>query len=553
MTKKPGYVVLARKYRPQTFADVLGQPAVSVTLCNALTAQRLHHAYLFTGPRGVGKTTMARILAKALNCVKGPTPEPCGECDPCREIAASSCLDVLEMDAASHTGVDNVREVIIDTVALAPSRDRYKVFIIDEAHMLSGAAFNALLKTLEEPPAHVVFVLATTESAKIPGTIASRCQRFKFRPIAVDSLHRHLTGLAAKEKIAVEPEALELLARSAEGSLRDAVSLLDQCRSFTDKAVTADLVREMFGFVPVDILLGLARALAGGDGAALAGWLVKVYEEGVEPSQLLKDLRSGLQGVYLERAGMSEREDKVWSEAMKGLSAESLRFLLERVNKTLEDLRFGDMPRLTLELGLFGCLEAAGDLAVWIKRLEDLEKRLASAQPAAMASAPALGGVPAPAAGGWAAPAPSAPAVGGALPLKQLWPQLVSKVREDKPSLAAALESSRPSAMPDGSWKIFCRRAFDMDMVNRGMAIIEAKLATLSSIKTCLSVVVDDSGLGSDEVSGEGAAQDSGPAPEAAPWQEANESEGKPASGATLSRAEKIFGGTTRFIKKKPS
>ena len=245
--EKSAHQVLARKYRPQGFEELVGQDAVSQTLRNALGSKRIHHAYLLTGPRGCGKTTTARILAKGLNCEKGPTAEPCGECTPCKEITLSSCLDVMEMDAASNTGVDNVRQIIIETVGLAPARDRYKVFIIDEVHMLSTSAFNALLKTIEEPPPNVVFILATTEVHKVPATIASRCQRFKFRPVQPEPLAEYLAGIAKKEKIAVEPEALQLLARAAEGSLRDAISLLDQCRSAGEGKVTLDSVREMYG------------------------------------------------------------------------------------------------------------------------------------------------------------------------------------------------------------------------------------------------------------------------------------------------------------------
>ena len=526
---KTPYLVLARKYRPQAFDEVLGQPAVSVTLKNALASKRIHHAYLFTGPRGVGKTTMARLLAKALNCVKGPTPEPCGKCNPCHEIASASCLDVLEMDAASHTGVDNVREIIIETVALAPNRDRYKVFIIDEAHMLSTAAFNALLKTLEEPPPHVVFVLATTEAAKVPATIASRCQRYKFRPIAADIIEAHLKGLAAKEKISVEPQALELLARNAEGSLRDAVGLLDQCRSFTDGTVTADLVREMFGLVREDLLLGLAQALLGKDAAVLAERLRRIYKEGVEPSQLLKDLRAGLHRVYLGKVGLGEQAGEAWAEALKRTSAEALRFLLERVNKTLEDLRFGDSPHLSLELGLFGCVEAAGDVSQWVQRLEELEKKLPKG----------YNGLTVP-----SRPDPEKENQKSDLNLITIWDKVIGQIREERPSLAAILETATPAQLPDGSCKICCRRTFDLVQIQRNQVLIEDKLATFGWVGEKIAWEVGNPANGAQDASDSEAPQEEGsdlPGPEA----------GLPSGPSSLDRAGKILGGTVRFIKKK--
>jgi DNA polymerase-3 subunit gamma/tau len=245
------YRVLARKYRPATFAELIGQEAMVRTLGNAFEMGRIAHAFILTGVRGVGKTTTARIIARALNCVGpdgqgGPTVSPCGECEPCRAIAEDRHVDVLEMDAASHTGVDDIRE-LIDGARYVPASARYKVYIIDEVHMLSKNAFNALLKTLEEPPPHVKFIFATTEIRKVPVTVLSRCQRFDLRRIDAAVLIEHLGGIAEKEDATVAPEALALIARAAEGSVRDGLSLLDQAISFAEDTVSEEQVRDMLG------------------------------------------------------------------------------------------------------------------------------------------------------------------------------------------------------------------------------------------------------------------------------------------------------------------
>src|SRR5689334_18540423 len=231
------YQVLARKWRPQKFDDVVGQQAVTRTLRNALSSRRLAHAFVFAGPRGVGKTTTARILARALNCGKGPTADPCGECDACIEIAEGRDIDVLEIDAATHTQVDNVREVIIAGLGIVPVRNRYKVFIIDEVHQLSASSFNALLKSIEEPPPHVVFMMATTELEKIPETVLSRSQVYEFRTISTKSIADQLRRIVDAEGIQVNDDSLQLIARDAEGSMRDAESKLDQVIAFTGKAI----------------------------------------------------------------------------------------------------------------------------------------------------------------------------------------------------------------------------------------------------------------------------------------------------------------------------
>ena len=564
--EKAAHQVLARKYRPQGFEELIGQPAVSQTLANALTSKRVHHAYLFTGPRGCGKTTTARILAKALNCLTGPTPTPCDECASCREIALSSSLDVLEMDAASHTGVDDVREVIIETVALAPTRDRYKVFIIDEAHMLSNSAFNALLKTIEEPPPHVVFILATTEAHKVPATIASRCQRFKFRPAQADVLAEYLAVIAKKEKVAVDPEALELLARAAEGSLRDAVSLLDQCRSAGDGKVTLESVREMFGFVPQDLLIGVASALLSRDAKALAGWLKKIYEEGVEPAQLLKDLRAALEASYLVKLGAGEPVDALWTKALAGASAEALGFLMRRLNRALEELRYGDSPRLALELGLFSAIEAAHDLGAWVARLESLEKRLAAGgggNALSPATPPYGGEVPLPHAVKKGPPssesdsidpdeeaAAPAPASTGAIS----WSALVEAVSKTKITLATALERAKGEPIA-GGYRITFPKAFDLDMAKRSASILEAELIALAGRPMALELALGAADAAPiSEIVDRGMPEPpkAAEAPPGTHWKDVAGG-AAPGSAAGLKNAEGVFGGKARIIKKLPT
>ncbi len=572
--EKATHQVLARKYRPQGFEELVGQPAVSQTLSNALTTKRIHHAYLFTGPRGCGKTTTARILAKGLNCAKGPTPTPCDDCTSCQEIALSSSLDVMEMDAASNTSIDDVREIIIETVALAPTRDRYKIFIIDETHMLSNAAFNALLKTIEEPPPYVVFILATTEAHKVPSTIASRCQRFKFRPVGPEPLAEYLAGIAKKEKVSVEPEALSLLARAAEGSLRDAISLLDQCRSGGEGKVTVESVREMFGFVPQDLLIGVASALLARDPKALAGWLKKIYEEGVEPAQLLKDLRAAIEGAYLVKLGAGEPVDALWTKALSGASAEGLGFLLKRLNRALEELRYGDSPRLALELGLFSALEAAHDLGAWAARLEALEKRLAAGgggpalSPAPSLSAPRQAPAPvqdemdesepedepAPSAGpasrspGPAIPPPHETTPGGSIS----WPALVEAVSKEKITLGAALEKGRGAAKPGGGYSIQFAKAFDLDMAKRCVPLLEAALARLAGrpVALELSLGAIDAAPASDIVDRSMPEPVTGAeAPPGTRWKDIGEGASGGGAGG-LKNAEGVFGGKARIIKK---
>jgi DNA polymerase III subunit gamma/tau len=283
------YRVFARKYRPQTFEEVVGQEHITRTLQNAITSGRVAQAYLFVGPRGIGKTSTARILAKALNCVEGPTATPCGKCDACLEIAEGRSLDVLEIDGASNNGVENIRE-LRDNAAYSPARGPYKIYLIDEVHMLTPGAFNALLKTLEEPPEHVKFIFATTEGQKVPATITSRCQRFDLRRISAEAIRKHLLLIAKKEKILLEEAAAELIARGAEGGLRDAESMLDQCVAFCGDQVSSQDVMSVFGFTSREAVAALLERILNRDAAGGLTTVAEQSEAGKDLSRLLSDL-----------------------------------------------------------------------------------------------------------------------------------------------------------------------------------------------------------------------------------------------------------------------
>src|SRR4030065_2280532 len=282
------YTVLARKWRPQTFDDLIGQETVVKTLKNAIASEKVVHAYLFSGPRGIGKTSAARILAKALNCSPGPTSEPCGNCANCLAIVKGSSLDVLEIDGASNTGVDDVRE-LRETVKYAPSSGRYKIYIIDEVHMLSTQAFNALLKTLEEPPSHVIFIFATTEPKKVPSTILSRCQHHAFRKIPKAKIKERLLKISQAENINIREAAVEMIARTADGSMRDALTILDQASSFSDDISEKEL-QNLLGLPEADIILSMSDTILSGDISKTLSMIKELTERGYDLRPIIKEL-----------------------------------------------------------------------------------------------------------------------------------------------------------------------------------------------------------------------------------------------------------------------
>lgn len=358
------YLVLARKWRPQVFEDLVGQPHIIKILKNAISQKKVSHAYVFSGPRGVGKTTTARILAKSLNCVQGPTPSPCGKCDFCAGIAEGSSMDVIEIDGASNNSVDNIRE-IRERVRYAPSvLGKYKVYIIDEAHMLSESAFNALLKTIEEPPPHTIFVLATTAYRKIPATVLSRCQHLAFRRIPRDVIMERLKYICSIEGIKISEDALDVIARAADGSMRDSLTILDQVSSFAEE-ITATEVAQLLGVSDSNLVSGLAGAICEGDQHRILSLISEASERGLDLRTLYKDLVVFLRDMLVlktfERSGkeidrtvfeLSQEEIDYMIGLSPKISEEELTLMVNELIRSEYDIRNATFPRIALEVNL---------------------------------------------------------------------------------------------------------------------------------------------------------------------------------------------------------
>jgi DNA polymerase-3 subunit gamma/tau len=374
------YEVFARKYRPQTFDDLVGQTHVSRTLKNAVAQNRLAHAYLFVGPRGIGKTSTARILAKSLNCIKGPTVTPCGECDNCREIAAGNSLDVIEIDGASNNSVEDVRQ-LRENVRYAPAKGRYKIYLIDEVHMLSAAAFNALLKTLEEPPEHVKFIFATTEPQKVLPTILSRCQRFDLHRIPANLIAQHLQLIAGKEKITLEPAAAHAIARGAEGGLRDAESMLDQLVAFCGEKISESDVLNVFGFTSEETVTDLTANILRGETADAVDLLHQQCESGKDMMRLMSDLIAYLRDLLVFKVKPDALKEDVDPDVQKSLAAHAELITTDRLLDVIDQfaaaegrMKWAPNKKLHFEVAIIKAIQTLGQATLdeVIERLGEL-------------------------------------------------------------------------------------------------------------------------------------------------------------------------------------
>ena len=447
---------LYRKYRPSTFSDVVGQEHIERTLKNAIDQGKVSHAYLFCGPRGTGKTTTARILAKALLCKNGPTTEPDGTCEECQAIAQGTHPDVYELDAASRTGVENVREEIISRVSYAPTRGKWKVYIIDEVHMLSTAAFNALLKTIEEPPGHVAFILCTTDPQKVPETIQSRCQRFDFHRISIESIVSRLGSVCVGEGVEFEPEALELIAHRAEGGMRNALTTLEQLIAFDAGKVTLAGAQNLLGALDDTDLSEIIEAIGRRDAVACFNWLANYVETGADLAQFVQDLAEYVRTMYLLSMAGLEVELQVSNAARKAMEGQLPLFGEDRLARMLavlgdvsKELRTASNPRLVFEIALTRLVRPESDLTLQAlaERVEELERKLAG-----VAAAPAARQAVAPSAqdGASAAAAVAAPSVQAAAPVHPSAPSPSPASGQAQPAAvsAATTQNARPATRP---------------------------------------------------------------------------------------------------------
>ncbi|MFB3882397.1 MAG: DNA polymerase III subunit gamma/tau [Armatimonadota bacterium] len=447
------YLSLYRKYRPRTFAEIVGQRHVTQTLVNALKANRIAHAYLFCGPRGTGKTSTARVLAMALNCEHGPTPDPCGECESCRRIIAGSALDVIEIDAASNRGIDEIRE-LRERVGLAAADARMKVYIIDEVHMLTPEAYNAFLKTLEEPPAHVVFVLATTEPHRVLPTILSRCQRFDFHRVGLRDLEMTIRSVASKENLRVEERAVAMLAHAADGAARDALTLLDQAASYAVDDITVEVVTEILGGIDFDLVAEFTDVLIRQEVAGALAFIERVVAEGKDLRQLVGNLIEHFRDLLLLSVDPSAKETLALPEEALAKAAEQAGELSQRrvlqvlgtLAETDRELRFTSQPRLLVELAAVRlCREEATASAVVPAEAAPARARAAEpARPRRAREEPQEAPPGPPSADQAAMPS-------GLAEIRQRWEEVMAELRKaGKHSEGAFLRESVPVSLEDG-------------------------------------------------------------------------------------------------------
>ena len=447
------YLVLARKYRPQSFEDVVGQEPIATTLQNAIQFNRVAHAYLFAGQRGVGKTSMARIFAKWLNCSKGPDGGPCHECRTCRGIAAGEDVDVIEIDGASNRGIEQVRE-IRDNVRYAPSHSPHKVYYIDEVHMLTTEAFNALLKTLEEPPEHVKFIFATTEAHRLPATILSRCQRYDFRPIPASRIADHLGKLTASESVDVDPEALAEIARRAEGSMRDAETLLDQLISFTRDRITIDGIHSVLGTVDHRTICDTLDNVARKDAAAVLATVDNVLAAGKDIGEFIRELQRELRDRLVARAGQSSSEEADPETPADSLTIDGILYMMSALHNLQREIRRGNRDRALVDM-VFVKLTRVADLAPVDQLVARIDALSLAPSTASHAQRPRRDGPdsdPSHRAGETASSATSSSAPGA-----ETWHRVLATLKTKNRRLHAQLEKAELVSIDDDRLVLRCR------------------------------------------------------------------------------------------------
>ncbi|MCA6079391.1 MAG: DNA polymerase III subunit gamma/tau [Endomicrobium sp.] len=481
------YLVFARKFRPQNFDEVIGQEHISQTLKNAICEKRVAHAYLFSGPRGCGKTTMARILAKALNCKNGPTIEPCGVCENCLEISKSSSIDVLEIDGASNNGIDEIR-ALRENVKFSSANSKYKIYIIDEAHQITSQAFNALLKTLEEPPPHVVFIMATTEQHKIPATILSRCQRYRFKLISSAEMICAIKDIGQKEGFEIDDEALSILTSASGGSMRDALSLLDQAVSSNAGKITGNYIRELFGLLPKDIIVSITDSIAKGDIQAILKTVKEIFEQGYNILQFARDLRDHLRNVMIYSINPAVAE--ISSEDKKLFDIQKTSFTVSRhlrmnnlLSKALEEMRWHDHPRIILEMYLLKMSEPYYDVGELINIISDLEKNVKVS-------------------GGSSLPFEKQSAVqsescvtdevSASVDLAIVWNEIVSEIIKKHPLTAVALKRASIEVKDVSSIQLTVSGQFDYDSILEFQEQISELFQRKTGLNVTMGIVIEE-------------------------------------------------------------